>query len=318
MATSGSVNYTQNTNQIIQGGLRHLGMYSVGRTVSNEIMALAQECLNDLVLELSLSPHLWTESEGYLFPTIQTAEFSIGPDSTDANAVDKSDAVITRVDGAHSAADTTILVESATGMAISDKIGIVLTNKNIQWTTISNISSNTITIASGLTSAASDHGMVYTYTNKINKPMSIDHVRRLHGFDSGSTSTLQETALGVRSRFEYLDMSNKTQNGTPTSYYTKKARDNMKIFLWPRPSDASYYYTFNYFKRIEDFDNGTDSPDFPAEWIPFLKIALAIRMAPSVGKDQKMESLILLASQYLQKLEGFDSETVHMIIGLAE
>ena len=319
MATSGSVNYTQNSNQIIQGALRHLGMYGIGRVVSNEVMALAQDTLNDLVLEISISPHMWTESEGYLFPVINTSEFKIGPSASHAHAVDKADAVITRISGNHIATDTTLVVESTTGMTAADVIGIALTNKNIDWTTIVSVdSSTTLTITTGLTTAARDDSMVYTYTSKINKPMSIDHIRKMSGWDAGTTSTLRETAIELESRFDYLDRSDKTRNGEPTLAYVKKARDSVDVHLWPRPSDAHMYYTFNYFKRIEDFDNGTDSPDFPPEWIPAIKLGLAIRMAPSVGKDAKMESLILLASQVVQQLHGFDAESVKIMLGIAE
>lgn len=315
MTVSSTIAYTQNTNQIINGALRHLGVYGIGRTVSNEILDYCKDVLNDLVLEWSVMPHLWSEDEGYLFPDVNTAKFKIG---STAKAVSSSDAVITKLTANAAAAATSLSVSDTTGMTVGDNIGIVLTDTTIKWTTIATIPTSTsLTISAGLTSASASGNLVYTYTTAMNKPMVVDHVRRMSGFDSGTSTTLTESPLYIESRFDYLDSSNKTSNGTPTAVYIHANRDSQDLYFRPRPGDASMYYAFNYRRRLFEFDAGTNTGDFPVEWIPALKVALAIRLAPTFGKENKMQGLILLANNMLTDLMAFDSEMIHILLGVS-
>ncbi len=165
MATSGSVNFTQTRNEIIQDAFQLIGVYGVGRTVSAEDMSFASNMLNKMVKAWQAKGlHLWTKEEGVLFPADNVGTYTLGNAANAAKITNWSDAVITELNGDHAISATSLTVDDTTGMAASDNIGIVLDDDAITWTTIVSVDSSTaLTITDGLDSAASDNNTIYIY-----------------------------------------------------------------------------------------------------------------------------------------------------------
>ena len=127
MATSGSVDYNQTRNEIIQDALALIGVYGAGRTVSSEDMSFANNILNKMVKAWQAKGiHLWAKEEGTLFVADNTGEYTLGPNAGNARATTADDAVITELSAAEAAAQTILSVKDSTGMAASDIVGIVL------------------------------------------------------------------------------------------------------------------------------------------------------------------------------------------------
>lgn len=310
MATSGSQDFKQTRDAIILDAFQLLGVYGIGRTVSAEDTTVAANALNRMIKAWGAKGlHLWAKEEGVLFVTPNTASYSLGNAAGDANATKLSDLVLTQLNGAHAASATSITVDSTTGMAGSDKIGIVTTDKTIHWTTISSVdSSTTLTIASGLDSAASDDGLVYTYTNKIYKPLRIISARRRTGIDSGATSTefdLELTEIGYQS---YFELPNKTINSVPNQFHYSPKNTSGTLYLFPRPSDGAERIHFTYERIIEDMDSTSDDFDFPSEWLEPIVWQLAIRLGPAFGRTEKAQALLPIASTMLDNLLDWDAE----------
>lgn len=311
MATSGSVNYNKTRSEIIEDAYRLIGVYGRGRTVSSEDMQLGVDLLNMMLKSWQAQGlHLWTKEEGVLFVADNTGEYSLGSTASDAYACKESDAVITELNGAAAASATSLTVDSTTGMAASDNIGVVLDSDAMHWTTISSVdSSTTLTIASGLASAAADNSNVYTFTNRINKPLRVLSARRISGIDSGSTSTQTEIPLVRLSNQEYFELPAKTNNGLTNHFYYRPNRDNGSLFLWPRPDDPENYIRFTYERLIEDMDATTDNLDFPQEWLEAVTYQLAVRLAIPFGREQKAGMLLVpIAAELLQELKNWDAE----------
>jgi len=311
MATSGSVDYNDTRTEIIEDAYQLIGVYGRGRTVSSEDMALGVRMFNRMIKSWqSQGLHLWAKQEGVLFITDNTGEYTLSSGSSDAYATTWDDAVITELNGAAAASASSLTVDSTTGMAASDNIGVVLDDDTIHWTTIVSVdSSTTLTITSGLASAAADNNNVYTFTTRLNKPLRITSCRRVSGIDSGATTTQTEIPLVRLSNQEYFELPSKTNNGLTNHFYYRPNRDDGTLFLWPRPDDPENYIRFTYERLLEDMDATTDNVDFPQEWLECIVYQLAVRLAVPFGREQKATALLApIAAELLEGLKNWDSE----------
>jgi len=82
----------------------------------------------------------------------------------------------------------------------------------------------------------------------------------------------------------YLDLTNKitTNRGVPRAVYFDEQLSAITGYLYPVP-EASMVVHLLATRTIEDFDNGTDNPDFPVRWFEALSLGLATRLAPKFG-----------------------------------
>lgn len=303
--------WTQTAQELINDAFQLAGIYGIeGSTVSTADNNFALNLLNKMVKSWSTQGlHLWEKEEALLFLQPSVASYSLGDAGTDAYCAVLSDTIISQLTNSQALGSTSITLDSVTGMAISDYIGIVLDGLLIQWTTITNIVGNVVTINNALTGAASAVNIVYTFTNRLYKPLRITSCRRIEGIDSGVTSTISEVWMTAMSYSEYFNMSSKTINGTPSGYmYTPKINNGL-LYIWQRPSDPSIRIQFSYERIIKDLDTAGDSFDFPAEWLEPLTYQLAVRLGPAYGKDERsMNALLPLASQMLENLKDWDTE----------
>ena len=310
MATSGSVNFNQTRNEIIQDALALIGVYGVGRTISSEDMNFASNMLNKMVKTYQAEGlHLWSKEEAYLFIADNTASYTL--DGSTARAALASGSVLTELNGAHSASATTLTVDSTTGMTAADVIGIVNDDDAVTWTTIVSVDSSTgLTITSGLDGACADNSNVYTFTSRINKPMRVLGMRRVTGGPS-SPSSIPMMAL---SHQEYFDLPNKETNGLPTHFYYNPDLSSGKLYMWPRPNDPEMYFEMTFERQLEDFDSSSDNPDFPTEWLECLTYQLAVRLAPAFGKSTMLQAIGPIAQDLYKQVSSFDTEAYSISI----
>lgn len=307
MATSASTNWSVTRDNIITTAYQILGQYSSEETISGADVDLANTLLNGMIKTFQAQGyHLWTMEEATLFPEADKVKYSLG--SGGDHAAKTSDVVKTTLSGAEASGQTVLSVTSATGMAVNDNIGIELDNDTIQWTTISSISSNDVTVATALTSAAASGNFVYTYTTKLERPLDISQMRRVNADDT-------ETVLYRLGREKYFSLSDKTTESSVTSWFYDPQLTTGKLYLYPEPSNMQERFQFTYLRSIEDFDAGTNDPDFPQEWFEALIWNLAARLAPAFGKEEKASLLIIpYASQTLQLLKGWDTDKADLQI----
>lgn len=311
MATSGDTTYNQTRDQVVLDAFQVLGVYGIGRTVSSEDMTFATSTLNKMIKSWSARGlHLWAKDEATLFLTPYQASYTISGATGSDHASIASDVVTTRLSVALATSATAVTVTSTVGMTIGDHIGVVLNDKTTHWTTIATIpTSTTLTLTVGVVSAASNLNLVYTYTNKLPKPLRILDARIVQGIDLGSAgSTLFENPMTALSYEEYMEIPIKTSSGLPLNYSFKPKDTNSTMYLWLRPNDSNFRINFTYERIIEDLDNITDNFDFPSEWLEPLTWQLALRLALPFGKMNKLAALQPMAAVMLDNLLSYDSE----------
>lgn len=303
MTTSNSVDFSLSRNQIIQAAALEVGDIAEGDTLGADIISIYSIRLNSWVKSLMAGgAKLWATKQATLFLTAGTATYALG--ATGAHCT--NDYVQTTLSTDEAAASTSLGLTAFAGMAAADNIGIVLDDGTIQWTTISGAPGATTTIAAGLTGPAGAGNAVFTYTTKINRPQRIIPETAYWRSPAG-----QDTPVKMFSRAEYAQLSNKSISGKLVQAWYDPQLGNGVLSVWPAPDSASDVLRFSYERILEDFDTGTNTPDFAIEWGEALILGLASRMAPSAGLPlSERQDLERRAGQALAICEGYDRENV--------
>ena len=276
MATSGSVDFSVNRDQIIRAAMEAARAIGAGESISAEDQSLCELQLNLLVKQwqgdndFAPGMKVWSRKRATLFLQKDTHQYSLGPSGDHWT----SSYVRTTLSADESAASTAIDVTSTTGMTVGDYIGIVLDDDTIHWSTISAIPS-TVTIAAGLASGASSGNYVYTYTTKARRPISLVTLAR-RSVDSSSET--QDSPMYMLDLHQYEAITNKTSQGTPTGAYYEATLTDGTLYLDREPANVDSQLRIVYLSPIEDFDSTTDTPDYPQEYYSALVYELAIRI----------------------------------------
>jgi hypothetical protein len=307
MTTSGSVDFSMTRNEIITDSLMLLGVLGQEEAIRNEDLTTANRALNRLIKHFeNQALHIWKRSEATVFLQKDQNKFTLGLGSTDHVTENYNQ---TSLSGDEASGQTIISVSSISGITINDYIGIVLSDGSTHWSTVSSIGVDTVTINDALTGDASSDAYVWTYTSKINKPLSIYNARR-HEISSET-----DIEMNLISYEDYQNLPNKTTNsGTPIQWNYDRKTSVGYLYVWPIASNASYLMKITFAKPLEDFDSAGNTPDLPQEWYDALVYQLAVRLAPMYGMGGKQEFLILKgqADEILAQALAFDDEKTYI------
>ena len=306
MTISGTSTFTETRDQIISDTLQLIGVLAAGETVSSADLAFCASALNKMVKSLvAQGIHLWTTETGTIFLINGQNQYNLQAGSGGTPASDGTGTPVetTLVSGS----GTSIVVINGTGMSPSDTIGVCLTNNTIQWTTITTVSGNTIGLTTGLTSLASAGNAVYSYTTQLPRVVNIHHarLRNNYGFDR---------MMEIYPRNDYMSIPQKALSGDPIILYYSPQVSQGQVYVWPTPYNVNSRIEITYTRTLDDFDTGTDSPDFPQEWLEPLTYNLAVRVAPAYGINLSSggitgnPDILVQAKQYLLDMKAWDSE----------
>jgi hypothetical protein len=229
---------------------------------------------------------LWALKRGTLLPVTSTSSIN-----TNSHVVTFYDS--TTLSAAAASSATAITIAAAGTIANSDQIGIELSNGDMHWTTVSAGGGTTsLTLTTGLSSAASSGARVYAYTataDRVQRPIRILEANILQVADSYAWS------IEVIPAKDYYNLSNKTTEGvTVQIYYDPGLGDTTAdptssttwygtIYFWPRFQDGKKVIEFTYQRPFQDFDASADNPDFPQSFYLPLTLELAAMLAPKFG-----------------------------------
>lgn len=306
MATSNSTDFSLTRAQIISRSLRLLGQLQSGESPSTEETTDANIALNAMVKRWHTNGiKLWKVAECVLFLEASQNVYQIGGSSTDhvaylriADVAVKTEVATAAVSGA-----TSLVVDSISGIAASDKIGVVVDDGTTHWTTVNGApSGTTIPLTTGLDDDAAVDNHVYAYTTDLGRPMQIIGVRRRDDSE-------RDTPVELVSRQEWQDQSDKTSTGKVVQVYANYQLSATYLHCWPTPDAATDRLIFTAFLPLEDFDAAGNTPDFPQEWYDALCFNLAVALAPEYGipGDERLV-LAAQAKKYLRDAENWDEE----------
>ena len=305
MAVSGSYDYTRTAIQIIKSALRDIGQLAKGETPDSEDYEVALEALNLLIKSWqNKGIGLWLNEETTLYLQKDTIQYALGP-SGDHWTTDPHK---TEAAAAADSAATSIVVDSYTGMADGDYIGIECDDGTLHWSTIDTPASTTITIDDALDDEVSVDAHVYFYTAKAQKPIEIlaNTIRRVD-------SDANETPIELISRSQYLAINNKTNEGPVNSVYYDNQLTTGQFYVWPEPSDVQEFLRMTSRRPISDVDSLAHNVEVPPEFLLALEYNLALHCAPKF-ETEAPQFVIDMAYETLQDAMGLAREKASLII----
>lgn len=306
MTTSGSYDYNLTGTNIILESLELIGKAGVGYPVSSEDEATCLRTLNLFIKWLSSKGvGLWKNVEASLFQSYGGYSYSIGPSGDHCSP----NAYKTEIATAADSGDSEIVVDSDDNISDGDYIGIELDDGTLQWTTVDGTpSSDTVGLDDVLTDDVAVDNHVYNYTSLIQRPTEIIEVRRIN---SDGTETPLVDPLP---RIDYMALPDKSSTGSPIQVYYDPLLTNGKMWVYHACSDVKEYLKFTARIMIEDIDSGSQTADFPQEWLLPISRALAVLIAPKFGKVLDA-NFTQITSDLLDSTSGFDMEFASIYMG---
>lgn len=304
MATSGSKNYSITRATIIESAYRKTGDFDAGEAISGSETVAADIALNLMVKAWVVrGADIWLRDEITLFLVPDQQSYLLGTADATRTVVAE-----TTLSADEASGQTVISVTSATDMSTSDFFGVKLDDNTIHWSTISSISSNDITIATGLASASSSGKKVYVYTTKAGRPTKIVSAFRRDKNDL-------DTEITIIGEDEYRSQSNKGSDGPPVEIWYQPTLTTGTLYVWPVNGGANWdkiLLSAQYYP--DDFDAASDNPEFPIEWGQALVYGLADKLAPESGLSLKERQFLKQEAEFeLNQALDYDVENASVI-----
>jgi hypothetical protein len=299
MARSGNYDFDLDRDGIVRGAIRIVKGISgnLDKPIDNQDILDAAETLNIMVKQWQGEGiGLWLQKELYIFLAYRDGQYSLGPSGDHATL----SMIETELSSSSAASDTTLTVDSITGISNGDAIGIELNDNTLDWTTVNGTpTGSVITITTGVTSAANVDNNVYTYTTKSQRPLDILEARL---YRDGGT----DTPLYIANRQEWADLADKENNGIPSQIYYDPQLDSGILHVWPRPSTVDNYIKATAKMPIQDFDAKANDPDFPPEFHRAVKFNLAVDLSFEYnGVDTNRFYQLKKQADYLKMAIGY-------------
>ena len=296
MAVSGSTDFTLNRDGIIIASLEKLRVVPPGQTTPPANITLGAKVLNLMVKDLQMKDiGLWLDQEAILHLAEDAQSYTLGPTGTYCSY----DAGKTQLAAASAASDTTLTVDSITGIADADAIGIELDSGALEWTTVNGTpSGTTVTITTGVTGAAAIDNYVFHYTNKITRPLEILEARLRDTADNDIPVKIHQD------RDDFMSITDKTSSGDCSEiYYDPQITDGV-LYTWPVCDDVQKRLVMTIRRVINDFDAQTNNFDGPVETLGALVDMLALKLSPYFQKDPSAQ-VAAEASEGFNTLKSF-------------
>jgi hypothetical protein len=152
-----------------------------------------------------------------------------------------------------------------------------------------------LTLAAGITTAASIGNNVFAYTTKLARPVEITEARLRDSDDNDTPINI------VRSNDQYFQRNtSKTSTGNVDEILFVPHITNATLYTWPVCDDVTKRIFMTIQRVIEDFDTSTDDPDLPVEVIEGLIYNLAMRLSPEYRQEAPKDVASMAAYTYEQ------------------
>ena len=308
MTTSNSVDFSVTRDNLITLAYQHVGVVGDGETASADQITEGALLLNMLVKARQADGMpLWALKRGFILPLTGVSSMTMGS----SHAV--TTYVTTTLTADSAATDTTLTVTSITGISTAHVIGIELDDGTVDWTTVNGApSGTTVTITTGVTTAASSGNRIYTYatTNRVTRPLKILQANILTPADDLGQP------IRVITRDEYFSLNNRTlATGPNTIFYDPQL--TWVVYFWPRFTTGTEIIEFTYHRPFEDFDATGDTPDFPQHWYMALMTELAWALGAKGGVPPEERGALFKEAQfYIEQARTADPEEGSIYFGV--
>lgn len=310
MALSGSVNFVLNRDQIIKDALIDVGAVAAEDSVSSDINEHAARLLNLMIKAWQADGlQLWKLRRCTLLLQKSTQKYTLGPNG-DHFAL-TSDITETEMRVAAVATDTTMEVDSTTGMTAGDNVGVQLDGGTMHFTTIASVTdSDTFELTTAIPTggAVAIDNDVRSYTNKAPRPLMIKEAFNRDASDN-------DRPMRMISEQEYWRLGSKDSAGAVVELFYKPTLTDGTLYVYPPASLVTDSLEMVCQFPLEDMDAAANDFDFPQEWLMALKLNLSVQLSPSYGvRREQFQHLSALAEKAKEDALGWDKEKVSVYI----
>lgn len=289
MSTSGTYSFTVTRDQIIRDAMLNIGKLDA---YSNPDAQENTDCafkLNMMVKtwmgrqDFAPGLKMWTRQRGDLILSSTQYRYALGPSGDNwmgGVAADPNSNYLSTTLATGAAQGATTLTPQAADIGnftANDYVVIQLDNGDIWTTTVVSVGATTFVIADALPEAADCCNVIWNYTTKGQRPLEL------------VTALLRET-IGTDTPLDFMTLQTYEQLptkvapgyvGDPSSLYYEAQLTNGQLYIdVAGAQDVTKTIHIVYLRPIQDFNVGTDNPEFPQEWYNALCWGLSRQICP--------------------------------------
>ncbi len=182
-----------------------------------------------------------------------------------------------------------------------DNIGVYLDSGEFFWSTVLFLAP--FEMAASLPSQASSGNQVYTYTNRLGRPLSVTNTRYRRNLSFTDIPTTEWD------RDNYFEQPDKTTQGIITKWYYSPQLESGRLYVWQTADSNLALLPTTYVRPFLISQENGDDPDFPSEWFDLLSFGVADMLSAEYDVPEKV--LARVATKYQELLEqalGFDND----------
>lgn len=297
MAVSGSFDFSQNRDALLKDALVTSGVEDPWDTPEYEINEIAINELNRMVKSwMAEGLYLWVIRPAYLFLQKDTHEYDLG----NTNFTESFVTTAVKVAGVNT--DTSLDVDSTTGVTAGDYCLVAMDDGTLHVTTVSSVTdSDTVVLNDALDGAVAVDQAVYFYTTRAQRPLRIQQAV-YHDYDGGYDTTMSQI-----SRQEFWGQAAKKTDSRPSQWYFDPQLTYSKIRIFGEPTSVEDYIILLCHFPFDDLDVSTDDLSFPVEWMDAIHYNLAYRLSV-IFRTGKGRDILPLAIEAKERSMGWDEE----------
>ena len=303
--TSGTTSFKLLAKDLITEAYAILQMGSEGEDLTSEMTNEGFRSLNMMVATWQAQGiHLWSYEDAALW----LVAGQNGYDLDNSKATNEYTQTVTTTDLL--AGGNTVDLQVVGNIFDDWTIGFILSDHSIFWTTVTGVSGNTVTLNDNAPEDILTGAVVFYYEKQL---ASVERVLGLRRRDIYGN----DVPINQISRQEYFDLPSKQSQGLASEGYFDRRRDKGILYLWQVPSNSTSFIMIEYERKLEDFVNNDDCPDFPKYWTEALaynlakRLAIKYRVPPVIMNEVKM-----MAESTLNQALDFDNEVTDMSVSV--
>lgn len=104
-----------------------------------------------------------------------------------------------------------------------------------------------------------------------------------------------DTPIEFCTRSEYLDIPDKTTEGSPDRCFIDKQRDQLVLTFWPVPENSTDIILFDGVRKFQDFDTASDTADIPYHMYDAFAYGLAFRLCEKYSPPELEQAMYVKA-----------------------
>lgn len=309
-STSGSTSFRMLTYDIVKEAFTYCGIAldTEGEQLSNGYLSEGKRSLNTMIATWQAQGiHLWTYQECYLFLEADVSSYVL----EQVKCTNRYTEALTTTDALTSG--NTVELSTTSELDIGWQIGLMNSSKNIVWREVADVTDPVVEITTTWPEDIDTGSKVYYYENQIRPVERILDVRRFNLFSGNN-----ETPVALESHQHYFRLPDKSSRGVVSEVTYDRTLPEGVMYVWQTPQNSADQLRVTYERKIEDFINNDDCPDFPKYWMEALTFGLADRLSAKYNVSVTRKADIQrLASEALEQALSFDNANYNVDVTIS-